>query len=159
MKLFPVKPTLLLICATCLISSPRMARADEYHLAGASAGGLFALGLVVVDAGVTLANGFALANGSANRPNAYFGIGAAAVSYGLVAAAYAWSEEDTQRDQFAAIMGTAGTAALVTGLLALRDADRGDDASLSLAGAHISPTVISTGGDGPAVGLRLKIDF
>jgi hypothetical protein len=155
-----MRPLALLVLIACLLFAPETVKADEYQLAGASAFGLVALGLFVVDVGVSVANGFAMSNGTSNKPNGYFSIGAAVASYGMVAAVYAWSDDDdSQQDQFALIMGTAGTAALVTGIMVIRRAGARSGDSESLSGVHMSPTVIKTGGGGPAAGVRFTVDF
>jgi len=155
-----MRTVLILVLFACLLSAPRNSKADENNLAGASAFGLVALGVFVVDVGVSVANGIAISNGTANKPNGYFSIGAAVASYGTVAAVYAWSDDSaSQQNQFAFFMGTAGTAALVTGILVLRQAGARADGSESLSRVRMSPTVISTGGVGLAVGVQLNVDF
>jgi hypothetical protein len=151
---------LVLVLFTCLLSTPKNSTADENNLAGASAFGLVALGLFVVDVGVSVANGIAISNGTANKPNGYFSIGAAVASYGMVAAVYAWSDDSaSQQNQFALFMGTAGTAALVTGIMVLRQAGARADESESPSRVRVFPTVAPSGGAGPAVGVQLNVDF
>jgi len=165
------------VLVASLLSAPGNSKADENNMAGASAFGLVALGLFVVDVGASVANGFALSNGTSDKPNGYFSIGAAVVSYGMVAAVYGWSDDSaSQQNQFALFMGTAGTAALVTGILVLRQAgaqrsappsynklatgagSRADEPE-SLSKVRVFPMVAQTGGTGPTVGVQLKVDF
>jgi hypothetical protein len=146
---------LVLLLSTSLLAAPVISNADEYELAPVA---YFSVGLMIVDAGVSVANGFALANGTANKPNSYFSIGAGIVSYGLVAAAYATSDADNVHD-FAVVMGTAGTAALVTGIFGLRQANSRDDSSGALSRIRAYPTVVSDGGGHSGPGIQLKINF
>ena len=150
---------LALTVSSLLLAAPQVSRADEYHLSGASAFGLLSVGLMIVDAGAAVANGFALAHGTASKPTSYFSIAAGVVSYGMVAVVYA-AEDDTElANQFAVMMGSAGTAALVTGAFALRQANRRDDSQDLLSRVRAYPTVVSDGGGHSGPGIQLKFSF
>jgi len=117
------------------------------------------MGLLVVDAGVSLANGLAVSTGTANKPNGYFGIGLGVASLGFTGAACVLSEDDDLRDEFAIFMGTAGTTALVTGILAVRQAGRIAEEPEVFSRLHVSPAIMSDGNRGKAYGLQFKFDF
>lgn len=153
-----MRPLLVLVLSAGLLSAPDISNADESQQTGVTVVAYLAVGLMIVDAGVSVANGFALANGTANKPNSYFSIGAGIVSYGMVAAAYATSDADDVHD-FAAVMGTAGTAALVTGIFALRQAGGRSDSPNAMSRLRAYPALVSDGGGRSAFGIQLKFDF
>ena len=142
-----------------LLACPKVSSADEYNLAGASTVGMLSVGLMVVDAGAAVSNAFALYNGTANKPNSYFSIGAGVVSYGLVAAAYAGTDDTELANQFAVVMGTAGTAALISGLLGLRQVSGREDSTGAMSKIRAYPTVVSDGGGHSGPGFQLKFRF
>ena len=110
-------------------------------------------GTLLVDTGVTIANLLMLGSDTANPRNGWIGVGAGAVSYGLIGVAYAVGDDVDA--EVPVIMGTAGTAALVTGILVLRTGGGHEDAGSRLS---IAPCLVRGEGEslepGIAVGLR-----
>ena len=87
------------------------------------------------------------------------GIGVGVASLGLTAITYTMTDDNDLRDNFAIFMGTAGTAALVTGMLAVRQAGKIAEEPSQFSRLHVSPAVMSDGDRGKAYGLQLKLDF
>jgi hypothetical protein len=150
---------LLLLSPALILITPLEAAAESDVSYSVHPTAYLAVGLMIVDVGVSLANGLAVARGTANKPNGYFGVGLGVASLGFAGVAYALSDDDDLRDQFAIIMGSAGTAALVTGVLAVRQAGRNTEAPEGPSNVRVSPAILSDGGGGKAYGLLLKLDF
>jgi hypothetical protein len=151
--------TLLLLALTALVVLSPVATNAQSGLENAGHPAAYAAaGLLVVDAGVSLANGFAVSRGVANKSNGYFGIGVGVASLGLTAVTYAMTDDKELRDNFTMFMGTAGAAALVTGVLAVRQAGRPAEAPSEFSRLHLSPAVMSDG-ERKAYGLQIKFDF
>ena len=88
------------------------------------------VGLFIVDVGASLSNSLALTRGEPSRPNGFFGMGAGIVSIALTVVGYFSTDNESLRNGFALIMGTAGTTSLVLGVLNVRGAS-GDQDSVS----------------------------
>ncbi len=154
-----MRSLVLLVLSALILTTPLKTNAQSDVGYSIHPTGYVAMGLLVVDAGVSLANGWAVSMGTANKPNGYLGIGLGVASLGLTGVAYALSDDGDLRDQFAIFMGTAGTVALVTGVLAVRQAGRIAEAPEGLSRLHVSPAVMSDGNRGKAFGLQLKFNF
>ena len=154
-----VKSLLLLVLSALILITPLKTKAQSDVGYSVHPAAYVAAGLFVVDAGVSFANGLAVSMGTASKANGYFGIGVGAASLGFAAVTYAMEDDENLRDNFALFMGTAGTAALVTGMLAVRQAGQINEAPKELSRLHVSPAVMSDGDRGKAYGLQLKIDF
>jgi|WetSurMetagenome_2_1015567.scaffolds.fasta_scaffold133025_2 hypothetical protein len=105
----------LFLCA----STPGGARADnsdDYALLYAGAG------LLLVNAGATVANGVALVADNPNRSNGMFGLVLGGATLGLSVIGFAVSDENDSSDDFALALGVCGVAAAVTGYLNVRAA-------------------------------------
>ena len=150
---------LLLVLSALILTTPLKTNAQSDVGHSIHPAGYVAMGLLVVDAGVSLANGLAVSMGTANKPNGYVGIGLGVASIGFAGATYALSDDDDLGDGFAIFMGTAGTVALVTGMLAVRQAGRIAEEPEGFSRLHVSPAIISDGNRGKAFGLQLKFDF
>jgi hypothetical protein len=114
---------------------------------------------MVVDVGAAVSNGFALANGTANKPNSYFSIGAGVVSYGFAAAAFASTDDTKLAWPAALMMGSTGTAALVTGVLGLRQVNLREESQDFLSRIQTSPTIVSDGKGHSGPGIQFKLSF
>ena len=154
-----MRSLLLLVLSALILTTPLKTNAQSDVGYSIHPAGYAALGLMAVGAGVSVANGLAVSMGTANKRNGYFGIGLGVASLGFTAVAYAMSDDDDLRTDFAVFMGTAGTAALVTGMLAVRQAGRIAERPEELSRLHVSPVVISDGNRGKAFGLQLKLNF
>jgi len=150
---------LLLAVSALILTTPLITNAQSDVGYSIHPVGYLALGLLVVDAGVSFANGLAVSMGTAQKPNGYFGIGVGAASLGIAGAAFAYSDDDDVRDEFVITMGVAGTAALVTGIMAVRQAGQIAEEPEGLSRLRVSPAIISDGNRGKAFGLQLKFDF
>jgi hypothetical protein len=154
-----MKFLILLTISALIVCTPLISNAQSDVSYSIHPAGLVAAGLFVVDAGVSVANGLALSRGTASKPNGYFGIGAGVASLGLTALAYANTDDAELRDNFTLFMGTAGAAALLTGVLAVRQAGQAAEEPSELSRLHLSPAVMSDGNRGKAYGLQIKFDF
>ena len=155
-----MRSLLLLALSAFILITPLTATAQSDDVGySIHPAGYLAAGLLVVDAGVIVANGLAVSAGTAQKANGYFGIGVGVASLGLTAVTYAMTDDKDLRDNFAIFMGTAGTAALVTGMLAVRQAGKIAEEPTQFSKLHLSPAVMSDGNRGKAYGLQLKLDF
>jgi len=155
-----MRSLLLLVLSSLILITPLITNAQSDDVGySIHPAGYLAAGLLVVDAGVTIANGLAVSMGTAQKTNGYFGIGVGVASLGITAFTYAMTDDNELRDNFAIFMGTAGTAALVTGMLAVRQAGKIAEEPSQFSRLHVSPAVMSDGDRGKAYGLQLKLDF
>lgn len=92
-------------------------RAEETSYASYSPMVYVVTGLLIVDVGASISNGFSLSRGQPNRINGYFGLVTGVISLGLVAVTFAMEDDEDLRNGFALTMGTAGTASLVLGAM------------------------------------------
>jgi hypothetical protein len=150
----------LLVLSALILITPLTTNAQSDDVAySIHPAGYLAVGLLVVDAGVSVANGLAVSMGTAQKRNGYFGIGVGVASLGLTAITYTMTDDNDLRNNFALFMGTAGAAALVTGVLAVRQAGKIAEEPSQFSKLHLSPAVMSDGDRGKAYGLQLKFDF
>jgi hypothetical protein len=154
-----VKSLLLLVLSALILVTPLKTKAQSDVGYSGHPAAYVAAGLFVVDAGVSFANGLAVSMGTASKANGYFGIGVGVASLGFTAVTYAMEDDKYLRDNFAIFMGSAGTVALVTGILAVRQVGQIYEAPTELSRLHVSPAVMSDGNRGKAYGLQIKFDF
>ena len=111
----------ILLLSALLLVTPVVSNADEYGTQ-VSGWAYLTVALMVVDVGAGVANVFNMANGNPSKATANFSIGTGLVSYGLVGLVLLNEDDPELRNGFSLMMGAAGTAALVTGILARRQA-------------------------------------
>jgi len=147
----------VIVCSALLAASwpAGAARADEFGYDHPLIWVVF--GTLLVDTGVTIANSITLSSGTANPRNGWVGVGAGIVSYGLIGVAYAVG--DDVGSEFPIVMGTAGTAALVTGFLVLRSAG-GEGGHAPSTGSRVTIHPCLVRGDegrlGPGIAMNLR---
>ena len=108
-----------------------------------------------------------MANGNPSKVTANFSITAGLVSYGLVGLVLLSEDDPELRNGFSLMMGAAGTAALVTGILARRQAGRqsgsqpggSGESSPEVSNLRIFPAVFTDGGPRKSFGLQLDYRF
>jgi len=154
-----MRSLLLLVLSALILITPLKTNAQSDVGYSVHPAAYLAAGLLVVDAGVSIANGLAVSMGTAQKANGYLGIGVGVASLGLAAVTFAMEDDDDLRNNFAIFMGAAGTAALVTGMLAVRQAGKIAEEPTQFSRLHVSPAVLSDGNRGKAFGLQLKFDF
>ena len=149
----------VLLLSAVLLLTPVVSNAED--LAGNTVSGwaYLSVALMVVDAGAALANLFNMKNGNPGKSTANFSIGAGLVSYGLVGLVLLNEDDPELRNGFSLMMGAAGTAALVTGILARRQAGRAGDSTPEVSNLRILPAVVPDGNRGKSFGLQLDYRF
>ena len=152
----------ILLLSTLLLFTPVVSNADETATT-VSGWALLTVALMVVDVGAAGANLFNMANGTPSRPTANFSIGAGLVSYGLVGLVLLNEDDPELRNGFSLMMGAAGTAALVTGILARRQAvgpdGREADSPPEVSNLRVFPAVFTDGSRKKSFGLQLDYRF
>lgn len=143
--------TIFLLVVISLI--PLGVSADEYNGAPASALAWLGAGALVVNGSVAVANGISLTAGTSSRKNGMFGLvlgstTMAVSALGLVVA------DDSESRAFPLVLGAAGLASAVTGLLSLKFAGPGGEQ------VTLTPLVNPFGSEDSAkAGFQLKIRF
>lgn len=135
----------VLVVLAALSAQPPAARAQT---ASYSPFALVYVGILIVDGGAALANGFALSMDRPDRRNGQFGLVLGTASMLLAGTMYAIDHEHEYSEEAALMLGGAGFAAAVTGGLAIRAANRKKTL------ATVLPTVAPRDG-GVTVGLRM----
>jgi len=154
--------TSILLLSAVLFLTPVVSSADEVGTP-VSGWAYLTVALMVVDVGGAVANLFNMANGTPSRPTANFSIGTGLVSYGLVGLVLLNEDDPELRNGFSLMMGAAGTAALVTGILARRQAarpgGREGESPENVSNFRVLPAVISDGNRGKSFGFQLDYRF
>ena len=152
----------ILLLSALLLSSPVVSNADEYGTQ-VSGWAYLTVALMVVDVGAGVANLFNMANGTPSKPTANLSIGTGLVSYGLVGLVLLNEDDPELRNGFSLMMGAAGTAALVTGILARRQAvgpdGREADSPPEVSNLRVFPTVFADRGRKKSFGLQFDYRF
>jgi hypothetical protein len=130
------------VVLVALATQPPAAQAQS---ASYSPFALVYVGILIVDGGAALANGFALSMDRPDRRNGQFGLVLGTASVLLAGTLYAIDPDHEYSEEAALMLGGAGLAAAVTGRFAIRAANRHSD---------IIPTVAPHNG-GVSVGLRM----
>ena len=145
------------LASVLLAAAGSAAKADDEATAGALT--YFAAGMLMVDAGASVANGWALAAGRPNRLNGYFGVVVGVISLGMVGADLVLTDDPELRDEFAIVMGAAGTASLVLGILNVRRSSPTSDSTNPQSGLLILPALVRTEAQGAGIGLVARLTF
>jgi hypothetical membrane protein len=148
---------LLLGISLTVVNSESLA--DETSYASYSPAVYVVAGLLVVDVGVSLSNGFSLSRGDPNRLNGYFGLVTGTASLGLVAANLAMEDDEDLRNGFALMMGTAGTASLVLGVLNIKQARLASAETAEISKITVFPSLSAEKGQGYRIGVDVNITF
>ena len=156
----------ILLLSALLLLTPAVSNADDYGNE-VSGWAYLTVALMVVDVGAGVANVFNMANGTPSKPTANFSIGTGLVSYGLVGLVLLNEDDPELRNGFSLMMGAAGTAALVTGILAgrqtgrqaVRPGDRVGESPENVSNFRVLPAVFGDGGRGKSFGLQLDYRF
>ncbi len=133
--------------------------ADETSYASYSPAVYVVAGLFVADIGVSLSNGFSLSRGEPNRLNGYFGVVTGIASLGLVAANFAMEDDEDLRNGFALMMGTAGTASLVLGVLNIKQARLAGAETAEVSKITVYPSLSAKRDLGYRIGVNVDITF
>ncbi len=159
-----------LLLSTLLLLTPVVSNADEYGTQ-VSGWAYLTVALMVVDVGAGVANLFNMGNGAPSKATANFSIGTGLVSYGLVGLVLLNEDDPELRKGFSLMMGAAGTAALVTGILAGRQTGRQaarpggrqtggvGESPPEVSNLRVLPAVFGDGGRGKSFGLQLDYRF
>jgi hypothetical protein len=143
--------TILLLVIIALI--PFAVAADEYSGTPVGAAAWLGAGAIVINGSVAVANGLSLASGMSSRKNGMFGLvlgstTMAVSALGLVVA------DDSESRAFPLVLGAAGLASAVTGMLSLKFAGPGGEQ------VSLTPLVNPFGSEDSAkAGFQLKIRF
>jgi hypothetical protein len=148
----------ILLLSALLLLTPVVSNADEYGTP-VSGWAYLTVALMVVDVGAAGANLFNMGNGTPSKPTANFSIGTGLVSYGLVGLVLLNEDDPELRNGFSLMMGAAGTAALVTGILARRHAGSADESPEKVSNFRVLPAVIPDGNRGKSFGFQLDYRF
>lgn len=148
----------ILLLSALLLLTPVLSNADDYG-SEVSGWAYLTVALMVVDVGAAGANLFNMGNGTPSKPTANFSIGTGLVSYGLVGLVLLNEDDPELRNGFSLMMGAAGTAALVTGILARRQAGSVGESPGGVSNFRVLPAVISDGNRGKSFGLQLDFRF
>jgi hypothetical protein len=145
-----------LILALCLAFVRSDAAAGETVSSGVQ---YFAAGLLLADVGASVANGFALTSGTPNRLNGYFGVVAGIISLGFVAVDFAATDDQDIRDSFALVFGTAGTASLVLGTIAVRRSPTARENAAETSGVRLFPYLTKESDRRYGMGVGAQVAF
>lgn len=152
-----VKVLLLLCILLVLINSE--SRAEETSYASYSPMVYVVTGLLIVDVGASISNGFSLSRGKPNRINGYFGLVTGAVSLGLVAVTFAMEDDEDLRNGFALTMGTAGTASLVLGAMNILRSRQSNTEISKSPGVMVFPSLSEDKDQRYRIGVNAVITF
>ncbi|MBN2071618.1 MAG: hypothetical protein JW814_09200 [Candidatus Krumholzibacteriota bacterium] len=147
---------ILAIAITIVILLPSELFSEQVSYSSAS---YVVAGILVIDIGSSVANAVSLAADRPNRRNGYFGVAAGIISYGLVAAGYAMTDDDDLRDDFAIVMGGAGTASLVFGVLNMTRAGHDTDDAPGISRIEVFPVICPDGRKSTYSGINFKMVF
>lgn len=152
-----LKILLLFYMSLIFLTSESLAE-ESYHMTSSPL--IYAIaGLLIVDVGVSLSNGFSLINDSPNRANGYFGIVTGAISLGLVTANLLAEDDDDLRNGFALIMGTAGSASLILGVINVKKSSTTPKIPIDDSRIRIYPTLARENGQQYEFGININISF
>ena len=146
-------PLILVLCLTLTYSG---VRADEGDY---SAAHYVAAGLLLVDVGASVANGFSLTTGRPNRLNGYFGVVVGVASLGAVALDYALTEDKELRDSFALVCGTAGTVSIVLGVMNVWRAPPARERTSEASEVHVFPYLTMERDHRYGMGIGARMTF
>jgi hypothetical protein len=116
-------------------------------------------GLLIIDIGVSLSNGFSLINDRPNKINGYFGIVTGVISLGLVTANLLVEENEDLRNNYALVMGTAGATSLILGTMNVRRSGNTQEAPIDESRIKFYPTIARDIGQKYKIGININILF
>jgi hypothetical protein len=155
-NMFKLKIFLLACIVVALLTSESHAEESIYMT---SSPAIYAIaGLLIIDIGASLSNGFSLINDRPNKINGYFGAVTGAISLGLVAINFVAEEDDDLRNSFALTMGTAGITSLILGVINVKQSGSAE-ASIDESRISIYPTLTWGNAQKHKIGIDINISF
>ena len=145
------RPLILAIVIVTLV--PLGVAAEEPVAPATGYVSLLAAGALVVNSGMAVANGISLSSGTSSRRNGVFGLvlGTTTVAVSAVSLAIA---DDQQTQDFSLLLGAAGMASALTGMLSIKFAGQSGDR------VSVAPLVDPFASKHQTkAGLQLKIRF